>query len=292
MPTTVNFSSSSVGVNFSVGQTVAQFLITNPLVPLSLPFLPGTPPADNLTSLGLLTAGGNTVWRITNVGTAATATLSRVGGGFSQSLSLPADTLTYFRGGADGTYKLTGGISNTKASGSQIVSDIRRLDINDSYFITGSGFNDTLTGGNLADTIIGGQGNDILNGGSGNDTLTGGSGNDTLTGGAGADRFVFNSSSEALDTITDFSITDDFINVSATGFGGSLAVGTLTPFRFLAGPNVVAATSATQRFIYNSSTGDLRFDQDGNGATFLPIVIATLAGPTVPALTASRIVVI
>ncbi|MCA2652670.1 calcium-binding protein [Microcystis sp. M061S2] len=289
MPTTVNFSSSSVGVNFSVGQTVAQFLTTNPLVPLSLPFLPGTPPADNLTSLGLLTAGGNTVWRITNVGTAATATLSRVGGGFSQSLSLPADTLTYFRGGAAGTYQLTGGIANTKASGSQIVSSIRTLDINDSYFITGSNFNDTLTGGNLADTIIGGQGDDILNGGQGDDTLTGGSGNDTLTGGAGADRFVFNSASEALDTITNFSITDDFINVSATGFGGGLLLGTLPNGRFRSGAGATSANSINQRFIYNTSDGGLWFDVDGVGGT-ASVQIATLTGA--PALTNARIFVI
>ncbi|WP_300075180.1 M10 family metallopeptidase C-terminal domain-containing protein, partial [uncultured Ruegeria sp.] len=52
-----------------------------------------------------------------------------------------------------------------------------------------------------------------LDGGSGNDILTGGSGNDTLTGGSGSDTFVFKEDS-GKDTITDFNVDEDFIDLS------------------------------------------------------------------------------
>ena len=71
------------------------------------------------------------------------------------------------------------------------------------------------------DDLTGGAGNDTLTGGAGNDTLTGGVGDDILTGGADADTFVFNSSLEGIDTITDFShIELDKIQIGS-GFGAT-----------------------------------------------------------------------
>ncbi|MCA2709127.1 MAG: calcium-binding protein [Microcystis sp. M015S2] len=310
MPTvTITFPGALTGVSFAAGGTVAGFLTTNPTVPISLAATGLT--GDNLTSEGLLPGGGPTVWRITNFGLADnTTTLSKFGGGFSQLLSLPANSLTFVRGGDAGTYKLTGGINNTKASEPQ-VNGIRNFLLTDSYFITGSGFNDTLTGGDLADTITGGAGNDSLTGGNGADiltgelgndtltgglgadTLTGGAGNDSLTGGDGADRFVFNSSSEALDTITDFNVAagQDIINVSATGFGGSLVAGTLSGIRFRSGAGVTTANSPNQRFIYNTTDGGLWFDVDGNTPGGIASVqIATLSN--LVTITNTNIVVI
>ncbi|MDB9329762.1 beta/gamma crystallin-related protein, partial [Nodularia spumigena CS-591/04] len=63
-----------------------------------------------------------------------------------------------------------------------------------------------LTNGTSTGTT-GTSGNDNLVGTSGNDTLLGLGGQDTLTGGLGADKFRFNSPSERMDTITDFSRT-------------------------------------------------------------------------------------
>jgi Ca2+-binding RTX toxin-like protein len=104
------------------------------------------------------------------------------------------------------------------------------------------------TGNDLNNTITGNQYDNILNGGIGNDTLIGKGGNDTITGGSGADTFVFESSSEGIDTITDFNYSEgDKIQISKVGFG---------------------ATS-TNQFSYNSSTGALLFDassSDGIGA--------------------------
>jgi Ca2+-binding RTX toxin-like protein len=296
MPTvTISFASlpgpTGASFNPNVTTSVAAFLNANPTVPISI--LSATVlTSDNLTSQGLL-ADGNTAWRITNAGGPDNATLSKYGGGFSQILSLPANSLTFVRGGSAGTYQLSGGIVNTKASGTLQNRILDFFPLVDSYNITGSNFADTLTGGDLADTINGGQGNDSLVGGLGDDSLIGGLGNDTLIGGAGADRFIYNNSNEGIDTINNFSNTEDFINVSQVGFGGSSVLpllGALAAGRFRSGAGITTANGVNQRFIYNTTDGALRFDQDGSGTAFSPILIATLTG--VPALTAARIVVI
>ncbi|MDR9402488.1 MAG: calcium-binding protein, partial [Halothece sp. Uz-M2-17] len=67
--------------------------------------------------------------------------------------------------------------------------------------------------------LAGEAGNDTLTGGSGDDILTGGYGDDILTGGAGADRFTFSSPSEGMDTITDFEVGLDKIQLNASEFG-------------------------------------------------------------------------
>jgi Ca2+-binding RTX toxin-like protein len=126
--------------------------------------------------------------------------------------------------------------------------------------------NDVLNGGSVADNLIGGTGDDTISGGGGNDTIVGGVGADSLTGGGGSDRFVFNNASEGIDTITDFdptATTGDLFNVSSSGFATIGGLGTLAASRFTIG---AAATTASQRFIYNSSNGNLWFDSDGTGA--------------------------
>lgn len=108
-----------------------------------------------------------------------------------------------------------------------------------------------------------GSGKDMLVGGNGNDSLTGGMGNDTLTGNAGMDSFNFVMPTEGVDTITDFSVVDDTIVVSAKGFGGGLVAGAvITPDQFFIG---ASAMDAADRFIYNSKSGALFFDVYGTG---------------------------
>jgi Ca2+-binding RTX toxin-like protein len=155
--------------------------------------------------------------------------------------------------------------------------------------LTGGDGNDSLIGNAEADTLLGGVGADTLLGGDGDDTLTGGNGADLLTGGNGNDTFVFNSPVELLDTITDFNVTDDTINVLASGFGGGLSVGEISASQFLSGAGVTSATDTAHRFIYNTSNGDLYYDIDGTGST-LAAKIATLSAN--PSLTTADIVVI
>jgi Ca2+-binding RTX toxin-like protein len=151
---------------------------------------------------------------------------------------------------------------------------------------------DLLVGTTSADTINSLAGNDTLLGLDGNDTLTGGPGNDILTGGLGNDTFVYNSFTEGIDIISDF--VAETIRVSASGFNAAgsavgLVAGVLPAAQFESGPGLNAAVNPTTRFIYNTTTGELRFDADGNTVTIAPTLIATLTGA--PALTEANITV-
>lgn len=77
-------------------------------------------------------------------------------------------------------------------------------------------------------TKTGTAGRDTLVGSNGDDTLIGHAGADTLTGGAGADVFVYNDMRDAGDTITDFTLYADKLNLAAilskAGYAGTSAV--------------------------------------------------------------------
>ncbi|MGD1912353.1 MAG: calcium-binding protein, partial [Rivularia sp. (in: cyanobacteria)] len=130
--------------------------------------------------------------------------------------------------------------------------------------LNGGANSDRLFGDGDNDRLVGGNGNDTLLGGVGEDTLIGGAGNDTLVGGTGADRFRFNSTSEGIDTITDFNEGSiDQILIDQSGFGGGLTIGIIDVSQLFIGSS---ASSSSHRFIYDDSTGDLFFDADGNGS--------------------------
>jgi serralysin len=124
------------------------------------------------------------------------------------------------------------------------------------------------TGNSLNNQIIGNIASNIISGGAGNDTLDGGAGNDTLTGGSGTDWFYFADKTNGVDSITDFVSGTDVIGVSASGFGGSLrrTESRLDASQFLTVTSGSAATTSSQRFIYNSTNGGLFYDADGSGA--------------------------
>ncbi len=82
--------------------------------------------------------------------------------------------------------------------------------------LTGDEEGDTLTGSDAGDLIGGGGGDDILSGGAGADILMEGAGEDVLYGGAGADIFVLEADGET-DTIADFQLGIDRIDLSAWG---------------------------------------------------------------------------
>ena len=93
-----------------------------------------------------------------------------------------------------------------------------------------------------------------------------------LTGGSGADNFFFDSANDGTDTITDFNVVDDSILINGSNFG-NLPVGVLSADSFVTG---TSANSATQRFVYNSSTGNLSYYSDGSGSN-APVSIAILS---------------
>ncbi|PSF37875.1 hypothetical protein C7H19_07795 [Aphanothece hegewaldii CCALA 016] len=179
--------------------------------------------------------------------------------------------------------------------------------------------NDVLNGGRYSYFYMyGGDGNDSLTGygykygEAGNDTLTGdgsqygGDGNDVLSiskysmgyGGVGNDTLTFyneyyydyyeggdigfNAANEGIDTIINFESGVNYIYVSASGFGGGLTqYSSLTSAQFKYG---TSATTSSHRFIYDTNTGYLRFDADGNGSASAS-VLAILQG--VPSLASS-----
>jgi len=124
----------------------------------------------------------------------------------------------------------------------------------------------TVTGNELANNLRGNAGNDTLNGQAGNDTLNGGLGNDTLAGGDGADTFRFDTlphPSTNRDTLADYSVPDDNIQLENAVFTSLTATGTLAAASIVIGS---AALDGNDYLIYDNSTGALLYDADGNGA--------------------------
>ncbi|MDF5737469.1 MULTISPECIES: beta strand repeat-containing protein [unclassified Nostoc] len=191
---------------------------------------------------------------------------------------------------SSGNNLLSGGNGNDSlnASGSASLYSFYKV-----YTVSG---NNTLDGGAGDDQLIvdyssganllfGGDGNDSLsasnasgnntiNGGNGNDYLTGGNGNDSLIGGSGTDTFAFNSYNEGVDRLYDFNANNELIQISATGFGGGLSIGSLPTGRFTLG---TSATTSEERFMYNSTTGALFFDLDGSASGFTQVQFAQLS---------------
>lgn len=156
--------------------------------------------------------------------------------------------------------------------------------------LTGNGADNVITGNNAANTINGAGGNDSITGGGGNDKLIGGKGLDTLTGGAGSDIFVFDTALNAtinLDTITDFVPGTDVIQLSKgiftklkgdTDLSDNIALG-------------AAAADNNDFLIYDSTTGALSYDADGNGTAKLAVQFAVI-GTHPASLTAGDFLVV
>ena len=163
---------------------------------------------------------------------------------------------------------------------------------------TGTGLNATTsatTANNIdasaqsaAITLIGNAGANTLTGGAGSDLLFGGLGKDTLTGGSGADQFVFNTapnSTSNFDTILDFTSGEDHLAFSKAVFLGfaSASIDTLSADAFWSGAGITTAHDATDRIIYNTTTGVVYYDVDGAGGTGA-VQVAQLGTLTHPAL--------
>jgi serralysin len=123
---------------------------------------------------------------------------------------------------------------------------------------------ENVKGGAGSDRLVGNAAANLLEGNAGNDTIYGGAGKDVLTGGAGYDRFVFNKKpgSTNVDQITDFRHDTDMILLNDTTFTG---VGTrLDPGEFYARSGAVSAHDSSDRIVYDTGSGRLYYDADGN----------------------------
>ncbi len=152
--------------------------------------------------------------------------------------------------------------------------------------LSGLAGNDTVTGSAGSDLLFGDDGNDVMDGGAGSDLLIGGAGNDTLSGGLGADTFRFDSALSAsnnLDTILGFLSSDDTIQLENSIFTKLTKTGTLPNAQFHAGADGLAK-DANDFIVYDTDSGALYYDADGNGAG-AAIQFATLVGT--PSITAA-----
>ncbi|BDA73783.1 hypothetical protein CAL7716_079490 [Calothrix sp. PCC 7716] len=144
---------------------------------------------------------------------------------------------------------------------------------------TGNDLDNTITGNSGNNTLKGLGGNDILLGGAGSDILVGGAGNDILTGGADADQFLFgsgaafNTNAFGVDTITDFNKAADKIVLSKASFTAlssavntSLAVNEFATIQTNLANEVSIAGGSGAKIVYNSTTGNLLYNQDGTAA--------------------------
>jgi Ca2+-binding RTX toxin-like protein len=157
---------------------------------------------------------------------------------------------------------------------------------------TGNDLVNKLLGNDGANTLKGMAGSDVLVGGAGSDKLHGGVGKDTLTGGTGRDCFVFDVAPLSRDTITDFTRAEnDRIQLSKAVFAAFTYTGTLQADDFYAAAGATKAHDATDRLIYNTSTGVLYYDADGTGGV-APVQIALLGAATHPALTYADVQII
>jgi len=148
---------------------------------------------------------------------------------------------------------------NTGSAGIDTLSSIENAQ--------GSNYNDVLIGSSVANVLTARSGDDMLNGGLGNDTLTGGTGRDT---------FLFNSAvgNANVDTITDFVVADDTIQLENAVFKSLTTTGALAASAFKIFGNG-SFIESDDRVIYNSLTGGLFYDADGSESA-AAVQIATL----------------
>jgi Ca2+-binding RTX toxin-like protein len=189
---------------------------------------------------------------------------------------------------------LVGTDAANKLNGGSAADSIEAKGGNDT--VDAGGGNDFVSGGSGDDKLSGGTGNDALVGGDGNDTLIGNAGGDVLVGGAGSDALYGNAANGKNDAMSDTFVfnaplasgRDAVYGFEANGIdkialdpalfaalGGGLTAGLDgSEFRASAGGQ---AADANDFLLYDTATGNLYYDADGNGAG-ARIWFATLSG--------------
>jgi VCBS repeat-containing protein len=183
-------------------------------------------------------------------GGAGTDTMRGGAGDDTYVVNSATDTVDETVNGSDGTDTVESSVSFSLVNSARVLGVFENLTLTGTANINGTG--------NTADnSLVGNSGNNVLNGGAGNDTLTGGSGSDT---------FLFNTALSAttnVDTVTDFDVAADTLQLENAVFAALGTPGTLTADAFHVG---TAAADASDRIIYNPTTGALTYDSNGNAA--------------------------
>ena len=176
-------------------------------------------------------------------------------GGVDQLMGRAGNDLYFVDNASDSITELGGeGLDEVRTSGSFTLNPGADVEI----------LRTTDDNGTASINLAGNASGNAVRGNNGTNLINGADGNDTLTGLGGADSFLFNNPLDAaanVDTITDFNVADDTIQIDNGIFDG-LALGTLAGDAFVIG---TAAQDAQDRIVYDATTGALSFDVDGVG---------------------------
>jgi Ca2+-binding RTX toxin-like protein len=183
----------------------------------------------------------------------------------------------------DTVIELSGGGTDTVESsvGFVLPSNVEKLILTGTAAVNGSGnfHANTITGNDGANILRGGANADTIAGGAGGDRIYGGDGNDVLKGDSGADGFYFDTALSAagnVDKIQAYSPAADTIFLDRDVFTQILANGALAAAAFRSGPS---AGDASDRIVYQQSTGKIFYDPDGTGPE-AQILFATVTAGT------------
>ncbi|MDB9455318.1 glycosyl hydrolase family 18 protein [Dolichospermum circinale CS-541/06] len=269
----------TIGTTTAVTGTITNDDLGSPTITLAVS--PSSVNEDGTTNLiyTFTRTGATTNTLTVKYNVAGTATFSndytQIG---AASFTATTGTITFAEGSSTKTLTIDPTADTTVESNETVVLTLASgtgYTVGTTTAVTGTITNDD-TAGPL--TLTGDATNNNLVGGSGNDTFLGLGGNDTLTGGLGADKFRFNSPSEGMDTITDFSKAQgDKIELFAPGFNSLVwtdgVTNALAPSVFSVG---TSANSWTNHIIYNNSNGIVYFDADALGSG-LQVALAQLS---------------
>ncbi len=192
-------------------------------------------------------------------------------------------------------YDADAGITvNLALSGAQNLGGTAGIDTLSSIEqVWATAYADSVTGNESNNRLVGDAGDDTLAGGAGDDTLQGGAGADTVTGGTGIDQFLLDQlpvSASDYDVITDFvSGVDDVLINAPILLGITNVLAPFSPGILRSGSGVTTAADSDDLLIYDTATGNLYVDRDGNGSASAPVQIARLQGA--PTLTVSDLVI-
>ena len=131
------------------------------------------------------------------------------------------------------------------------------------------------SGDSFSDTIFGGAGDDFISGDWGGNLLSGGIGADTFYFGMGASSL--DNSATQVDEISDFTSGEDLIQMFSLNWQNASGNFILSDADFVIGTE---AGDASDRVMYDPTTGEIRMDFDGTGSMVAEL-FATVAPGTV-----------
>lgn len=151
--------------------------------------------------------------------------------------------------GGKGSDTLNGGLGIDNLQGAEKSDTIFSRRGND--VASGGGGSDRLLGHRGDDQLSGNSQADVVNGGAGNDVLNGGGGSDRIRTGGGQDRIVYRSAEQGVDTILDFTVSADVIDLS----------------RVFAGPEYTSTNPFNRYVRLGNGSGGAILRVDANGDT-------------------------